>query len=139
MVISPHICVNYLLDGVLGSHLLLHCPFSRKIWDYFLSSLHLSWVIPKTLFDLLSQWNAPFRHFRYKIFCLALLYDICWGIWNEQNQRIFHDKAKSFHENIDAIIFEVASWAMVFPYFKGLCVSDVTRDFFPVSSTKAYA
>lgn len=130
MALSPHLCVIYLSDGESRSYLLLHYPFSRKKWDHFLLAIHLFWVMPKTFFALLRQWYVPLRHPRGKIFWLSLFHGICWGIWKEWNRGIFNDTAKSLYEIIDAITYEVASWAVAYLDIKSPSISDITRDYY---------
>lgn len=76
-----------------------------------------------------STWHAPYPHPRGKIFWLTIPNGIFWDIWKERNRRIFEGSAKPLPEVIDAITFEVASWAMASPEFKGLSISDISSLF----------
>lgn len=128
MALSPHICVFCMSDGESRAHMLLCCPFFGCIWDHFLSSLHLAWVMPSSLLDLLGKLYTT--HPRDKNILLSLLHGIVWGISKEHNRRIFEGAAKSLPKVINAIIFEVELWVTAFLDFQGLSISDISKDWF---------
>lgn len=95
MMFSLHICVLCLSVGELGSHIMLHYPFSAGIWNHILYHLPLYWVMPHSPVDLLWQWRALIRHLWGKKFWLAILHGVCWGIWMEHKKRIFKGVSRS--------------------------------------------
>lgn len=92
--------------------------------------------MPFNLIDLLRLCHAPYYNPRAKHFWLTILHGICWGIWKEHNRRIFEDSAKTFSEIIEAIIFEVTSWAIAYLHFKGLSINDISETVFQTFSMR---
>lgn len=74
------------------SHLFLHCPFSREVWDSLTRDLGISWCIPKKILNFYTQWINLTKSTDAKNFGAWLLPHFCWGIWKERNNRIFREK-----------------------------------------------
>lgn len=65
---------------------------------------------------------------RSKRFGEGLLHAIFWNIWKERNNRVFLSKHKEANEVIEANIRDMGNWLLVILDFKGLSLSDFTRD-----------
>ena len=79
-----------LLYCELVDHLLLHCELAHRLWSFALKTFGLSWVIPRSISDLLfGWWNWVEKH-SSQIWNLVLLC-ILWCIWKERNRRTFED------------------------------------------------
>ncbi|CAL9004760.1 unnamed protein product [Prunus brigantina] len=50
MCLSPHWCVLCNRAGESGDHILLHCPFSIKLWELLVKEVNSAWVIPEGCF-----------------------------------------------------------------------------------------
>lgn len=88
----------------------------------------LTFVMPKSIFDLFNQWGKGIKGVRGRMFMRALIQCVIWGIWKERNQRNFEDKKREVRKIIDTILAEVCSWVMVTKEFKNISMSDFMRD-----------
>ena len=76
--------------GETLDHLLLHCEMAHRLWSFVLITFGLSWVIPRSIPDLLfGWWNWVGKH-SSQIWNLVPLC-ILWYIWKERNRRTFED------------------------------------------------
>lgn len=109
-------------------HLLLQCPFSWAIWNWWLSIWGLSWVFPRCLRDAFDQWKSIKRNpFSRKVWN-AIFSIIIWSIWKERNARIFKKLRCDLKEVQDLILTRLCwwidGWGDPFPY----SISDVIRN-----------
>jgi hypothetical protein len=67
-------------------HLLIHCDFTKDVWNRLLQhfSLTFSWI-GATISDCFSSW------FTEKSAPHSLAAHVCWQIWIERNKVIFDD------------------------------------------------
>jgi hypothetical protein len=42
-------------------HLFLHCEVARALWGFVPCLLGVSWVMPRSMTNLLACWKGPFR------------------------------------------------------------------------------
>ena len=71
-------------------HLLLHYEMANQLWNFVFITFGLSWVISRSIPDLLfGWWNWLGKH-SSQIWNLIPLY-ILWCIWKEQNGKTFED------------------------------------------------
>ena len=42
-------------NGETVNHLLLHCPFSKEVWDLVFALFGVQWVMPRRVADLLAS------------------------------------------------------------------------------------
>ena len=71
-------------------HLLLHFEKAHRLWSFVFISFWISWVLPRTVLDLLfGWWNWLGKHLS-NIWNLVLLC-LLWCLWKERNRRIFED------------------------------------------------
>jgi ribonuclease HI len=71
-------------------HLLIHCNFTKEVWNRLLQhfSLSFSWT-GATISDCFSSWYFE------KAAPLSLAAYVCWQIWTERNKVIFEDASPS--------------------------------------------
>ena len=83
-------CIMCRHCGETVDHLLLHCEMAYRLWSFVFITFGLSWVIPRSIPDLLfGWWNWLGKHLS-QIWNLVPLC-ILWCIWKERNQRTFED------------------------------------------------
>ena len=94
-----HCEMTHRLWSLTVDHLLLHCEMTHQLWSFALKSFDLSWVIPRSIPDLLfGWWNWLGKHLS-QIWNLVPLC-ILWCIWKEQNRRTFED----FNSSVDQFL-----------------------------------
>ena len=49
-------------NGESVDHLLLHCLAATDLWSMVLSLFGVSWVMPKSVVELLACWQGRFGH-----------------------------------------------------------------------------
>ena len=79
-------------NGESVDHLLLNCPIGLDLWSMILVLFGLSWVMPKSVFELLACWQGCFGCHRNG------------HIWRERNSRSFED-IESYLPNLKLFIF----------------------------------
>lgn len=75
-------------------HLFLHCEVARELWVDIFSRARLSWVMPKSVVDLLACWNR--KHPCPQLVVTWRMVPLClsWCIWMECNERCFNNKER---------------------------------------------
>lgn len=91
-------------------HLFIHCPFSWKIWSWWLNIWHVAWVTPSSIKDLLSSWSPPCSKPFFKKVWWAILYIIIWSTWKERNERVFNNTQSSINQICDLILTRLGWW-----------------------------
>ena len=82
-------CVLCKNDGELVDHIMLHYPFTKKVWDKIWSLMNVDRVFHATIQLFFSCWKAPSKNFLIiKLWDFILPY-LCWGISKERNDKIF--------------------------------------------------
>jgi hypothetical protein len=76
-------------DGETVDHLLLHCPFSRELWNMIMALFGVQWVMPCTVLDLLACWQGSFGKHRLVEVWRCIPHCLMWCIWRERNMRSF--------------------------------------------------
>ena len=98
--------------GETVDHLLLHCKMAYRLWSFVFITFGVSWVIPRSIPDLLfGWWNWLGKH-SSQIWNLVLLC-ILQCFWKERNQRTFEDLDKSgdqMRTSFSGILFD---WSQV--------------------------
>ena len=83
-------CIMCRHSGETVAHILLHCEMAYRIWSFVFITFGLSWVVPRSIIDLLfGWWNWLGKH-SSQIWNLVPLC-IFWCIWKERNRRTFED------------------------------------------------
>lgn len=67
-------------------HLLLHCPFSRQIWDYFIIRLKINWMHKDRGKEQLEVWtDNKGKKMGRKIWPIIPA-TVLWALWSERNK-----------------------------------------------------
>lgn len=53
-------CIICKCNGEKVDHLWLRCPIAMELWSMMLGLFAVSWVIPKSVVDLLACWQGRF-------------------------------------------------------------------------------
>lgn len=100
--LSPNWCVMCRCSLDLN-HLLVHCLFTRSVWNKVLDELGLQWVTPPSTSDLL-MINLGGRINKNGGGLWGVIVPVVfWSIWLERNNRIFEQSTESLTEVWDRI------------------------------------
>lgn len=126
-------------DVETGSHLFIHCDYARRIWDHVLISIDYSFMMPRSVIDLMRQWHRRLRGVRGKLFMGVIIHGILWGNYLERAEsRIFEDKKRLVSVLNDSIFGEVRSWLMVDKNFKDLSLNYFMMDWVTTISSSPF-
>ena len=111
--ISPSWCILCKNGGENIDHILLHCNFTRYVWNKVVEDFELIGAMPSSWYGLLCmEWqfrgNKKKSKFLWRSCCLAL----AWCIWQERNARIFEDKFSEAAEVWCKIKYLASLWAI---------------------------
>jgi hypothetical protein len=81
-------------NGKPVDHLLLHCNVASAIWSAFFSCFGLSWVMPRSVVDLLNCWWS-FGKLRSSAVWKMVPTCLFWCVWKERNDRCFIDRERT--------------------------------------------
>ena len=77
-------CIMCCCCGETMDYLLLHCEKAYQLWSFVLKSFGISWVLPRTVPNLLfGWWNWLGKH-SSNIWNLVMLC-LLWCLWKERN------------------------------------------------------
>ena len=74
-------------NGETVDHLLLHCPFSKEIWDLVFALFGLQWLMPRKVIDLLACWQGYFGWDWHRAIWRCIPHCWTWCVWRERNNR----------------------------------------------------
>ncbi|XP_010279234.1 PREDICTED: uncharacterized protein LOC104613207 [Nelumbo nucifera] len=106
-------------------HLCIHCPYSTQLWNHFLNSLKVCWVMPRSVKELLCCWQLMGLSKKKKAVWKMVPIVVVWSIWTERNTRIFSNKILSPEELIQKSVGKLISWVSVDADFRNYNVSNV--------------
>ena len=97
-------------NGESIEHIFLHCEVARELWAGIFSRAGLSWIMPKSVTELLACWkrqhHCPQLEATWKMVPLCLL----WCIWMERNERCFNNKERNAGELWNFFVFSLVQW-----------------------------
>ena len=64
MVRIKNRCYMCKCNGEYVDHLLLHCPVASNLWSMISVLFQVSWVMLKSVVELLACWQGHFGHLR---------------------------------------------------------------------------
>jgi hypothetical protein len=107
---SPSIISERSLEW-MGSRwiILIHCGVTNALWNAVLSCLGLSWVMPRSVKELMACWCSGGRT-RSAVVWKMIHLCLMWCIWRERNARCFEDLARSFEEIVHYFLFTLYTW-----------------------------
>jgi hypothetical protein len=82
-------------NGETVDHLLLHCSFTKEVWDMVFVLFGVHWVMPRKLVDLLACWQGCFGQHRHIAIWKCIPHCLLWCIWRDQNCRSFEGIERS--------------------------------------------
>ncbi|CAN0892091.1 hypothetical protein LINGRAHAP2_LOCUS17349 [Linum grandiflorum] len=109
-LVVPNWCVLCERDVEPVSHIFLSCPFSRKVWEFFSSTLSISGPLHSDKYGVIRSWKAMNGFDRFQKVMEVLLHAFCWFIWLERNSRVFRDESKSEVQVAHKVAFAIGSW-----------------------------
>ena len=98
-------------SGESPSHLLLHCPVAREIWNFIFSLFGLKWVMPKEVRGLLACWWIGRGNLKIKELWNSIPRCVFWCIWRERNSRTFEDKERNLLDLKWLIMYTLMEWS----------------------------
>jgi hypothetical protein len=96
-------------------HILLHCDLASALWNNIFSRFGISWVMPRSVFDLVACWWKSGRSgsaTSWKMVPICLF----WCIWRERNLRCFENLESSLEEVIELFLHTLYVWSMAYLY-----------------------
>ncbi|XP_026420601.1 uncharacterized protein LOC113316662 [Papaver somniferum] len=106
-------------------HLFMHCPGITDIWNYFINSCKVTWVMPQSLTSLLQIWNT-FRFNGVKKDLQKLIpFAVVWVIWLERNDGMHGRRHKSDEEIKMSIKQTLHLWTVKLRSFGSYYVNQV--------------
>ena len=124
-------------DGETVDHLLLHCPVSHMLWSFIFCSFHVSWLIPRSVKDLLFGWRNWFGKHHSDIWNLAPLC-LMWTVWLERNNRTFEDMLCTTAQILEKFASSLFDWSRVWGISTASSVADFIVSLNSVSASHAF-
>ena len=87
-------CILCRSNGETANHLLLHCGKAFQLWSLVFRSFGISWVLPRSIADMLFDWWNWLGKHSSRVWNLASLC-LMRCIWRERNWRTFEDRDKT--------------------------------------------
>ncbi|OVA07734.1 Reverse transcriptase zinc-binding domain [Macleaya cordata] len=91
----PNCCYLCGRNNESASHLLLHCNYSKEVWNLILPHSGWSWVFPESVEGVAHSWSFLAPHGTGRKIWPFIPFAIMWSIWLERNNRAFNNIAKS--------------------------------------------
>ena len=105
-------CCLCKMDGESVDHLLLHCPFSREIWDMFFALFGVHWVMPGKILVLLACWQGCFGRHRHYVIWKCIPHCLMWCLWHERNSRQFEGRERSMADLKHMVLKTLFDWVL---------------------------
>jgi hypothetical protein len=81
-------CCMCKADGESVDHLLLYCPYAKKLWDMIFALFGIHWVMPKQVIEVFSCWQGSLGRHQNLVIWKTIPHYLMWCIWRERNARI---------------------------------------------------
>jgi hypothetical protein len=96
---GPGICLLCSRASEDIHHLLVHCAFTKEVWNRLLKhfSLSFSWS-GISISDCFTLWSTQ------KSATLSMVVHVSWQIWIEQNKAIFENRPPSLHVVVHRVL-----------------------------------
>ncbi|XP_075665589.1 uncharacterized protein LOC142635288 [Castanea sativa] len=99
-------CIMCRCNGETVDHLLLHCGKAYRLWSLF----GISWVLPRSVADMLFGWWNWLEKHSSRIWHLAPLC-LMWSLWRERNRRTFEDMESSDDQLLASFSGSLFDWS----------------------------
>jgi len=111
-------------------HVLLHCPFSWKVWCSVAEDLGQNLVCQSTFNQFYSSClSIQWRSKSMKKIWISTVFAIPWRLWMERNEMIFHQKEWNLTEICHSVKWKVATWTKAWKEQIHYKVDDLARNF----------
>ncbi|XP_026427449.1 uncharacterized protein LOC113323373 isoform X2 [Papaver somniferum] len=121
---SPSLCYLCGIAEETEDHLLLQCPFSLRVWNYFIG-LAGGGTLLQTVKDVIVGWkNFPFSAQGLQLW-KRLPAAIPWALWKARNDIAFERKPFKVNDVIRNIKMDAFNWSRGLDCFKGINTSTV--------------
>ncbi|XP_026449556.1 uncharacterized protein LOC113349738 [Papaver somniferum] len=118
----------YCNDVEILDHLFLECSWARHLWNYFLSSIQVRWVMPGCFSSFLLSWRLQSTSRRRNFVWRIVPFAVCWELWLERNRRVHGGRAKSKDELIYAVILGISLWSSNTDIFRGFTTNQILHN-----------
>ena len=100
---SSDVCLFCMKSGKTMDHIFLHWPFSFGLWHRLFNLIHMDWVPPRSICDMMiisykGLGNTRRGKVLWQFACFALMWVVC----GERNVRIFEDNLRTLEGLWDA-------------------------------------
>jgi len=95
---------NWLWSLESADHLFIHCPIFGALWQHVKAWIGADSVDPQHIMDHFTQFAYSSGGFKSRRSFLQLIW-LCtvWVLWNERNNMLFSNKAKSIMQLLDKV------------------------------------
>lgn len=107
-------CVLCKTDAETIDHLFIHCPFAIGVWNYIMSSFGVSWVMPRSILDVICCWKGVMGKQGHGKVWDGFIHHFLWSIWTERNDRVFNDLEHSSGVGQRQLFRVVFDWSRLF-------------------------
>lgn len=107
-------------------HLFIYCPIFEALWQHVNGWIDAYLVDSQHIMDHFTQFAYSLGGFKSRRFFLRLTW-LCtvWVLWNERNNRLFSNKAKSIMQFLDKVKMTILGWLkaknVCFPFLVTTC------------------
>ena len=93
------------------------------LWSFLFRLFHVTWVVPRSVKDLVFGWCNWFGKHHSDIWNLAPLC-LMWIVWLERNSRIFEDTQCSIDQLLEKFTSSLFDWSRVWGFTTAASVAD---------------
>ncbi|CAN0908747.1 Putative ribonuclease H protein At1g65750 [Linum grandiflorum] len=111
-MIVPNRCVLCCRSEESVSHILLHCRYTVKVWNWFKAGFGIFGPWPSCVQQLLLEWRDGLPVSFHKKFKPLIPQALMWFVWLERNNRIFRETSCSELNLAWKIAFNTSRWLM---------------------------
>ncbi|XP_026420608.1 uncharacterized protein LOC113316671 [Papaver somniferum] len=123
--IQSNLCLFCNTEVETMDHLFIRCGEVLKLWDYFLASMRVCWVMQRMFRSMMFSWRLERASDKVKMVWQLMSYAICWEVWNERNKRVHGGRPKSRYELEIAVKQWIYLWSSITEVFKHFSANQV--------------
>ena len=95
-------------------HLMIHCKFTKMLWDLILSIVGISWVFPQSVIHTLLAWQGAAVGKKRKKIWFAAQQCLFWNIWRARNRLVFENEVPSTQRIKANFVTNLWTWANLY-------------------------